>query len=82
MLPLLDLDPVPEPASAIGVLAVFGERALQSHQAGMAKQVRPDLALLEIGKEDAVDAPRQKPGEAGFAHRQRQLRRSSPSLTL
>jgi hypothetical protein len=29
--------------------------------------------LLEIGKEDAVDGPRRKPGETGFGHRQREL---------
>ena len=31
------------------------------------------LALLEVGKEDAVDATRQEAGEARLAHRQRQL---------
>ena len=31
------------------------------------------LALLEIGKEDAVDGPRRKPGETGFGHRQPEL---------
>ena len=38
----------------------------------VAEQVRADLALLEIGQEDAVDAPRQPPGPAGLAHAQRQ----------
>jgi hypothetical protein len=44
MLPVVDLDPVPEPAGAM-----LGDHALQAHQAGVAEQVRADLALLEVG---------------------------------
>jgi hypothetical protein len=47
MLPILDLDPVPEPAAAVGTLAVLANHALQAHQAGVPEQVRADLALLE-----------------------------------
>ena len=43
------------------------------HQAGVAEQVRADLALLEVAQEYAVDAARQEPGQARLAHRQRQL---------
>ena len=55
MLPVLDLDPVPEPAGAIAAFAVFRDQALQPHQAGMSEQVRADLALVEVGQEDAID---------------------------
>ena len=47
MFPVLDLDPVIAPAAAVGALAVLGDQALQPHQAGVAKQVRPDLALFK-----------------------------------
>ena len=33
---------------------MLGDQPLQPHQAGVAEQIRPDLALL--GQEDAVDA--------------------------
>ena len=52
---------------------MLGDHPFQSHQAGVAKQVRADLALLEWRQVDAVDAPRQQPGKVGLAHRQRQL---------
>ena len=64
MLLVLDLDPVPEPAAAISALAMLGDHPSQSHQAGVAKQVRADLALREIGKEDAVDTAGQGAGPA------------------
>ena len=38
----------------------------------MPKQVRADLALLEVGKEDAVDTARQQPCQVGLSHRERQ----------
>ena len=59
MRPMFDLDPAIEPAGAIGALAVFRDQTFEPHQAGVAEQVRADLALLEIAQEDAVDAPRQ-----------------------
>ena len=37
------------------------------------KQVRADLALLEVGQEDAVDAARQQPGKVSLAQAERQL---------
>ena len=49
MLPVLDLDPPIKPATAIDALAVLRHQPLQSHQAGVAEQVRPDLALFEVG---------------------------------
>ena len=47
-------------------------RGQPPHQAGVAEQVRADLALL-IAQEYAVNPPRQQPGQVGLAHRQRQL---------
>jgi hypothetical protein len=43
---------------------------LQSHQATVAEQIRPDLALLEWRQ---MDASRQQPGQVGLAHVERQL---------
>ena len=51
---------------------MFRHQPLQPHQAGVAEQVRPDLALFEVGQEDAVNPPRQQPGQVGLEHRQRQ----------
>ena len=56
MLPVLDLDPAITPAAAVGALAVLGDHALQAQEAGMPERVRADLALLEVGEVDAVDA--------------------------
>ncbi len=50
MLPVLDLDPVPEPAAAISAVAMLGDHPFQPHQAGVAEQVRADLALLEVAR--------------------------------
>ena len=41
---------------------MLGDHPFQSHQAGAAKQVRADLALLEWRQMDAVDPPRLPPG--------------------
>jgi hypothetical protein len=35
MLPVLHFDPMPEPAATVEALPVFGDHALQSHQAGV-----------------------------------------------
>ena len=59
MAPVLHFDPAVEPAATVRALAVLGDQPLQPHQAGVAKQVRADLALLEWRKVDAVDPPRQ-----------------------
>jgi hypothetical protein len=39
----------------------------------VAEQARADLALLEVGQEDAVDAARQQPGKVSLAQAERQL---------
>ena len=51
---------------------MLGDQPLQPHQAGVAEQVRTDLALLERRQVDAVNAARQQPRQVGLAHRQRQ----------
>ena len=48
-------------------------RDLQSHQARVAEQIRPDLALFEWRQMDAVDPPRQQPGQIGLAHAEGKL---------
>ena len=47
MLPVLDLDPVPEPAAAIAAFAVLGTHALQAHQADVPERVRANLTRFE-----------------------------------
>ena len=69
MLPVLHLDPAIEPAAAVDAVAVLRDQPLQPHQAGVAEQVRADLALLEWRQVDAVDPPRQQPRQVGLAHR-------------
>ena len=81
MLPVLDLDPVPEPAAAVGALAVLGDHALQSEQAGMPEQIGSDLALLEVGQEDAVTRRASSRARLALRIDSGSLRRSSPSLT-
>jgi hypothetical protein len=55
MLPVLHLDPAVKAASTIAAVAMFRHQPLQPHQAGMPKQIRPDLALFERCKVDAID---------------------------
>ncbi len=47
----------------------------------MTEQLRADLALLELAYEDAIDAPRQQPGQVALAQAERQPGMSSPLLT-
>jgi hypothetical protein len=88
MLPVHDLDPAIEPAGAIRAPVVLGDQPLQPHQAGVAEQVRADLALFERRQMGAVDAPRGyqaelSAGEDGdclrsYLHCCRKLRTASP----
>ena len=73
MLPVLDLDPVPELAAAVSALTVLGNHTLPIPSGSMPEQVWTDLALFEVREEDAVDAARQQPRQACLAHRQRQF---------
>ena len=66
---VLDFDPVWRPSGPVRPVFVLRYQALQPHQAGMAKQVRAYLALLEVAQEDAVHPPRQELREAGFSCR-------------
>ena len=56
MAPVLHLDPAVEPPATVWALAVLRNQPLQPHPAGVAKQVRPDLALLERCQVDTVNA--------------------------
>ena len=74
MPPVLRLDPAIEPTRTIGALPMFRDQSFEPHhQAGMAKQIRTDLALLERREVDAVDAPCQQPVKVGLAHAQGKL---------
>jgi hypothetical protein len=53
-------------------VAALRHQSLQSRAAGGAKQVGPDLTLLERHDEDAVRPARQRTGEVGLAQGQRQ----------
>jgi hypothetical protein len=53
MLAVLDLDPVRRPARAIRPVLELRHQSLQPHHASMPEQVRADLALFEVGQEDA-----------------------------
>ena len=68
---ILDLDPVRRAAATVGSVAVLRNRALKSHQAGVPQQIRPDRSLLEVGKENAIDAPLQQLLQVRFAEMQR-----------
>ena len=81
MFPVLDFDPVPEPAAAVGALAVLRHHAFQPHQAGVPEQVRADLALLEIAQEDAVDTRASRRARLTLRMLSGSRRRSSPLLT-
>ena len=76
---VLHLDPVRRGADAIGAVAMFRNQALEPELAGLAEQIRADIALLEGGDEDPIGAPCQQPGEIGFAQAQWQLAQPSPS---
>jgi len=52
---------------------MLGDQAFEPRQAGVPEQVWTDLALLEVGQENAVHALRQPPGKVGLSHAERQL---------
>src|SRR5262245_57769531 len=64
---------MPGAAGAVRPVLVLGDKSLQAHQAGVPKKVRADLALFEIGQEDAVDASGKQPRQVSLSHAQRQL---------
>src|SRR6516164_8363068 len=59
-----------DPAALIGPVAMLRHQPLQPKLAGLAKQVRPDLALLKRAQEDPIGPADEQPGEIGFAHRE------------
>jgi hypothetical protein len=73
MASVLHLDPIRRGAGAVGPIAAFGHQALEAELAGLPKQVRADLALLEFRDENPLGAPRQQPSQVGLAEMQRQL---------
>ena len=52
---------------------MFRHQTFKPEFAGFAKQLRADLALLEIGNENAIRAAGQQPGQIGLAHGERQF---------
>jgi hypothetical protein len=72
MIPVLHLNPAVASPAPIDAVTVLRHQPLQPHQAGMAKQLRADLALLERREMDAVDAAGQQLLQVGLTHRQRQ----------
>ena len=64
-----------------GLSLCLETKAFQTEQAGMPEKVGANLALFEVGKEDAVHASHEQPGQVGLPHAQGRLRMSSPSAT-
>ena len=54
VLPVFDLNPMLRPTGLIGPVAMLGDETLQPELAGLAGQVRPDLALLKGIDEDPL----------------------------
>ena len=71
MLAILDLDPVWEPSGAVSAVSSFGDQA-SGRTRKPCGRVRPNLALLDIGDEDAFGTPRQEPGKVVLAKVQRE----------
>ena len=71
MLLVLDFNPVFRPAAAIGSIGALGDQTLEAELAGLAEQVRANLALLEVADEDAVRPARQQPLQVGLPQRER-----------
>jgi hypothetical protein len=53
---VLDLDPVPTSAFAIGAIASLRDDAFEPDAAGDADEIRTGFALLVVGDEDSFDA--------------------------
>ena len=81
MLPVLDFDPAIEPADAIDAVAVLGDHPFQPHQAGVAKQIRADLTLLEVRRWMPSTRRARSRARLVLLIESGSLRRSSPSLT-
>jgi hypothetical protein len=57
MRPVLHLEPVLLPAATIRPVAMLTAQALQTHAAGSAEQVWPDLAALAIHNQNSDAKP-------------------------
>jgi len=60
MRPVLHLDPAIGAATTVDAVAMLRDQPFEAHQAGVTKQVRADLALLEWRQVDAIHPPRQQ----------------------
>jgi hypothetical protein len=70
---VLHLHPMRRVAGAVRPILGLETNPSNPKQAGVPEEVGTDLALLEVGQEDAIDAPRKQPGQVRLAHAQRQL---------
>src|SRR6266550_1046796 len=73
MLSVFHLDPIRRPAGPVWSISALGNQALQTKLARLAKQVRPDLAALEVADENPFRPPRQQPRQIVLAKVQGQL---------
>ena len=76
MLAVLDFDPVQRTAGRGA-----SNHALQPHQTSVAEQVRANLALLEVAREDTVHTPGSSRERLALRIDIGRPRRSAPSLT-
>jgi hypothetical protein len=72
MLPVLVLDPVPAPTSAIGAVSTFRYHTFQPHVTRGPEQLGADLALLEWRHEDALGPSAEQLSQIRLAQVQRQ----------
>ncbi len=73
MLWVLHLQPILTWSGTIQAIATLRDYSLEIEIAGFPKQVRADLALLEVADEDAFRPARQQPGQVVLPKVQRQL---------
>lgn len=67
MLTVLDLDPVRRSTAAVSAIGALRHHSLEAKFAGLAEQVRADLALFKVGDENSIRPPRKQPGEIRFS---------------
>ena len=71
MRPVLQLYPMLGPPSFIGPIPALRHQPCQPH-ATRNTEIRANVAVLELGNEEAIRSTRQHPDKIGLAHRQRQ----------
>jgi hypothetical protein len=70
VLPVLHLDPVLLSAALVSSIAMLRYQTFEPKLTGLAKQIRPDLALLKGAHKDPVGPPCHQSKESGLAHRE------------